>query len=80
MEIMSLIDHPHEILNFSLPFPFYQQFNPLFNGIATPFIIWSKHFGARGPPGPAGPSPRAPKCFDQMINGVDIPLNNGLNC
>ena len=59
--MMSLIDNLNEILNFSLPFPFYQQFNPLFNGISTHLVInW--------------------KCFDQLIKGADIPLNNGLNC
>ena len=61
---MSLIDYLNELIGYSMGFPFYQRLNPLFNGISnedTPFINWSKHFGARGP--------RAPKCFDHLIKG-----------
>ena len=78
--MMSLIDNLNEILNFSLPFPFYQQFNPLFNGISTPLSI-RRSILARWGPGP-GPGPRDPraKMLRPIDKGVDIPLNNGLNC
>ena len=54
----------------SLPFPFYQQFNPLFNGISTPLSI-GRSILARWGPGtwPGGRGTRAPKCFDHLIKG-----------
>ena len=63
----------------SLPFPFYQQFNPLFNGISTPLSI-GRSILARGSLGPGpGPGPQRAKMLRRIDKGVDIPLNNGLN-
>ena len=80
--MMSLIDNLNEILNFSLPFLFYQQFNPLFNGISTPLSI-RRSILARWGPGP-GPGPRDPRAkmlrpLDKGVSLLDLPFNNGFN-
>ena len=73
--MMSLIDNLNEILNFSLPFPFYQQFNPLFNGISTPLSI-GRSILARGSLGPGpGPGPQRAKMLRRIHKGADIPLD-----
>ena len=61
-KMMSSIDYLNEFLNSSLPFPFYQRLNALFNGISnkdTPLSIGRSILARWGPgtwPGAAGPA------------------------
>ena len=70
---MSLIDYLNELIDYSMGFPFYQRWNPLFNGISdkdTPLSIgWSIFARARVPLGRRALARARKKCFDQLIKG-----------
>ena len=65
IQVMSLIGYLNELIDDSMDFPFYQQFNPLFNWISAPLSIGRSIFCARGL-GPAGLG----WIFNQIINAI----------
>ena len=82
---MSSIDYLNEFLNSSLPFPFYQRLNPLFNGISNKnapyqFVEAFWRAGAQGPgPGPRDPRAKMLRPLDKGASLLDFPFNNGFN-
>ena len=67
---MSSIDYLNEFLNSSLPFPFYQRLNPLFNGISNKDAPLSsgRSILARGVPlARRAPALARQKCVDRLM-------------
>ena len=81
---MSLIGYLNELIDDSMDFPFYQQFNPLFNWISAPLSIGRSIFArARVPPGRRAPArARAQKMLrpiDKVVSLLNNSSNNGFN-
>ena len=60
-KVMDLLKYLNDLIDDSMGFPFYQQFNPLFNWISAPLSIGRSIFCARagwGPPAREDPCAR----------------------
>ena len=82
---MSLIVYLNELIEYSMGFPFYQQLNPLFNGISNKDTLYQLveafwRAGAQGPgPGPRDPRAKMLRPLDKGASLLDFPFNNEFN-